>query len=293
MFLVGFFVVACAIYDESLSKGTPVTEGPSTVFGATGWGIGVGGAGPAAGTGSGRGGASEGGAAGSAGKGEGGSGGSGGASIADAAADADAGDGVADGGGPPNGRPTSIAIMGTDASPLAVPSSSGGAYSRLCPSNTVLIGYRGTVNPADASINFLRSFEGICGSLAVTGTTTFAVETHGGPTLSKVGDTDGTLVQTSMCPDNQVVVAFGAHTGSFIDSIAFACAPLVISAGAAGFELSIGSRTTVTAIGGPRGMTLRQGDCPPGTIGIGHAGKAGQDINSFGLLCGTPKLTLD
>src|SRR5690242_15558483 len=80
-FLAGFFVVACAIYDESLlTKGTPATQGPSTVFGATGWGIGAGGAGPVAGTGSGRGGASEGGASGSGGKGESGSGGNGGTS---------------------------------------------------------------------------------------------------------------------------------------------------------------------------------------------------------------------
>ncbi len=286
MFLAGFFVAACAIYDESLLGNEKTTTGPSTVFGATGWGIGAGGNGPVAGTDSGQGGAS---GIGKGGAGSGG-GGSGGTSISDAAVEADAAGAVGDGGVPPPTRPASITIMGADASPLATPSASGGAYSRLCPRDMVLIGYVGTVNPPDASVNFLRSFEGICGSLVVTGSTTYSVETRPGPKLSKVGDTDGELVQTSSCPENQVVVAYAAHTGSFIDSIAFACAPLEISQGASGFELSIGPRTTIAAIGGPRGMTLRQGDCPQGTIALGHAGKAGHDIDSFGLICGAPML---
>jgi hypothetical protein len=153
-----------------------------------------------------------------------------------------------------------------------------------------VIGYKGTVNEPDASVNWLRSFQPICGTLVVTGDETFAVQTLPSETLAQVGDTNGSVAQTVMCPPDQMVVGFGAHSGSFIDSIAFSCAPLEIVSTDAGYAVVVGGATTMASIGGPRGMTLTLVTCPIGTIAVGSAGKAGRDINSFGLLCGTPTL---
>jgi hypothetical protein len=141
-------------------------------------------------------------------------------------------------------------------------------------------------------VNYLRSFEAICASLSVRGTTSYSVTTLRTETLSQVGDTKGSLVQLVLCPPNEIIVGFGVRSGSFIDSIAFSCAPLVISSTPFGYALSLGSKTTMTGIGGPRGMTFTEVDCAPGMVAVGHTGKAGRDINSFGLICGTPALVL-
>jgi hypothetical protein len=274
LFVGWFALTGCVVYDETIvPRGSGSGGGgPSTVFGAT-WGVGSGGTGRADGAG------------GTAGHGE--------ASVGDAR-DVENDDGwetaVDDAGSSPP-RPTGIAVSGAIASPLAAPSTSGTTYARVCPRDTVVIGYTGTVNLPDASVNYLRSFQAVCGSLAVAGISTYAVEVLPNETLAQVGDTKGTLLQAVMCPPNQIVVGFGAHSGSFIDSLAFSCAPLEISEpDASSFELLVGAPTTMAAIGGPRGMTLTQVQCPEGTIAVGHAGKAGHDINSFGLLCGTPSL---
>jgi hypothetical protein len=275
------------MYDESMvPRGTvAATSGPSTVFDTTGWGIGSVGAGPSAGGG---GGAEE---------------RDGGHAAADARddespvdAEGDASSEAADGEideDASTGRPVGIAIAGTVASALASPSASGGAYARNCPRDAVVIGYMGTVNAPDASVDWLRSFQPICGSLTVTGVPPYVVETSSSATLAQVGDTRGDIDQTVVCPPDQVVVGFGAHSGSFIDSIAFTCAPLDIASGDAGYELSVGETTALAAIGGPRGMTFTQVQCPPGAVAVGNAGKAGRDINSVGLLCGTPSLVFE
>jgi hypothetical protein len=269
--LVGLVVllasVRCAYYDASIVvQGNAGGAGPPTVFVTTGgWAIG------------GRGGAT------------GGATNDAGSSREDAN---DAGDGAdEDGARPP--RPTAITITGETASPSASPSASGGAYGLTCPPDSAVIGYKGTVNNPDASVNYLRSFQAICGALSVTGSSTYAVETSAGNSLAQVGQTNGELVQNVMCPPNTVVVGFGAHSGSFIDSIAFTCAPLEITTEAESYTLSIGPSVSLPAIGGPRGMTLTDARCPAGSIAVGHAGKAGRDINSFGLLCGTPSLVVE
>jgi hypothetical protein len=281
-----FVMTGCVIYDETLvARGSAsVPGGPSTVFGATGWNVGVGSIGGTTG----QGGATAAGTGGSVGIG----GASDGAVLDDASGTGgESGTGLDDGGHRP--RPTGVTITSTAASRLVAPSTSGTGYFGSCERDAVVIGYVGTVNPPEVDVNYLRSFQAICASLVVTGTTSYAVATRRTETLAPVGDTRGTLVQTVLCPSDEIVVGFGVHSGSFIDSIAFSCAPLVVSSTLSGYSLSLGAKTTMSSIGGPRGMTFTQAECAPDAVAVGHTGKAGRDINSFGLLCGTPALVIE
>src|SRR5690349_19183165 len=140
--------VRCAYYDASIAAGSAGGAGPPTVFVTTGgWAIG------------GRGGA--GGATNDAGP----------SHDAASVSDGPSGDGADDDGGRPP-RPTAITIVGGAASASAAPSASGGAYDLSCPRDSAVIGYKGTVNRPDASVNYLRSFQAICGALSVTGSST-------------------------------------------------------------------------------------------------------------------------
>jgi hypothetical protein len=188
-------------------------------------------------------------------------------------------------------RPTGIALSGSTRSSQASPSTSGSSYVRVCQPDEVIVGYIGTAHPPDVFENWLRSFEAICASLSVAGTTSYAVEARPSETLARVGNIVGEVVQTATCPANQIVVGFTAHTGAFVDSLEFVCAPLRIS-NAPPYALSIGGGTTLMRVGGPRGDKLVQAQCPRGTLTVGHSGRAGDAIDSFGLLCATPSVVV-
>jgi hypothetical protein len=274
--------VGCVVYDETLlgRENGGGAGGPSTAFvtSGTGWSIGTDGA-----LGTGGAAPSDAGAPDSEGKGD--------SRDVGAGAGGASGSEGSDGGTP--ARPTAVTITTMAASPLVAPSTSGTGYFRSCARDAVVIGYTGTVNPPEVLVNYLRSFQAICASLAVTGSTTYAVETRQSETLAQVGDTLGSLVQTVVCPPSEIVVGFGVRSGSFIDSIAFSCARLVVSSTPSGYALSLGTKTTMGIIGGPRGMTFTQAECAAGMVAVGHTGKAGRDIDSFGLLCGTPALVVE
>jgi hypothetical protein len=160
---------------------------------------------------------------------------------------------------------------------------------RACQGDEVIVGYIGTAHPPDVFENWLRSIEALCASLTITGTTTYAVETRPAEKLARVGNIVGEVVQTATCPPNQIVVGFTAHTGAFIDSLEFVCAPLQISS-TPPYALSIGRETTLMRIGGPRGDTTFQAQCPRGALATGHSGRSGDAIDSFGLLCESPSI---
>jgi hypothetical protein len=259
------------------NAGAATTGGGGGAGGAT---SGAGGTGGSAGAG-GSGGA--GGAAGAGGKG--GSGGTGGASGSGgkAGGNVDA--------GPPPLKPTAITLGTSMATSLEAPST-GTAFSERCRTNEVLIGYRGTVDPPTSQINYLRNFEAVCGTLSITGTTTYRVATTQAEALTTQGTDTGSIIQTALCPTNQVVVGFGGRDGSFIDALTFSCAPLTISGTSPNFTLSIGAATDTSAIGGPGGLPFTAVECPANTIAVGHAGRADGDIEGFGLLCARPTLVV-
>jgi hypothetical protein len=281
------------------NAGVATSTGAAGTTGTAGTG-GAGGAGGAGGSGGTSGASGAGGSSGASGSGgTGGSGGTSGASGAGGGGKAGAGgaggasgNGGAGGAGGSPPRPTGITLNPVSTpSGQRAPSVGGGAFSQTCATNEVLIGYTGTVDAPDASTNYLRSFQAICGSLSITGTTTFSVRTTQAEPLPVRGMASVTA-QTRMCAANQVIVGFGGRSGGYIDQLAFVCAPLTISGTSPNFTLSIGAQTTLTGLGGPGGSPFTAMPCPGGMVAVGDEGRDGQAIDSFGLLCSTPTLVV-
>ncbi len=96
----------------------------------------------------------------------------------------------------------------------------------------------------------------------------------------------------SMCPADEVVVGFTGTSGSGFDQVAFVCAPLSAPEAGAGDPLSIGPTTTLASVGGS-GSDAYQDACPSGQVARGSNSRSGEWVDAFGLVCGTPTLSLD
>jgi hypothetical protein len=213
----------------------------------------------------------------SAGGGGAGTGGAGGMTVVEA--------------GPP-AAPTGVKIGAqTTPSETRVPSPGGTPYSDQCPTDQVLIGFKGTVDAAGGQ-TYLRSVQGVCGSLTISGSGTYSV------TVAQAGQltartSPSAVAQSVNCPSNQVVVGFGGRSGGYIDALDFRCAPLTIGGTSPNFTLSIGNISTTGIIGGATGGSqFPDVDCGNGMVAVGQAPHAGAAIDSFGLICATPSLTI-
>jgi hypothetical protein len=193
--------------------------------------------------------------------------------------------------GPP-AAPTAVSI-GTQTTPSEVraPGVGGTTYSDLCPANQVLIGFKGTVDAAGGQ-TYLRSVQGICGTLTVTGSGTYAVAVTQAGQLP-VRQSASAVAQSVNCGANQVIVGFGGRSGGFIDALRFRCAPLTIGGASPNYTLALGSIVTTGIIGGATGGSdFADIDCASGMVAVGQAPHAGAAIDAFGLVCATPSLTI-
>jgi hypothetical protein len=239
------------------------------------------------------------GAAGSEDPGVGGAGGDGGSSSPDDAGESAAGNSGGGGAGGvvaveagPAPVPTDVAI-GAQTTPSATraPSAGGTAYSDVCPANQALIGFKGTVDAA-GGMSYLRSVQGVCGNLAVTGSGPYMVTIAQAGTLP-VRESASAVAQSITCLSNQVMVGFGGRSGGFIDALTFRCAPLTIGGTAPSYKLGLGTVTTTGIIGGATGgVDFASIDCGAGMVAVGQAPHGGAAIDSFGLVCATPSLTV-
>jgi hypothetical protein len=151
----------------------------------------------------------------------------------------------------------------------------------------------GTVDPPDASSNWLRGFQAICGTLKVSGTGPYAVQTTRAETLPAPGLGMGSTMQSRLCATDQVVVGFGGQSGGYIDQLDFICAPLAIGGSSPTFTLSVGAPSApLGRLGGPSGRPFAAIHCGANQVAVGDAGRAGQFVDAFGLLCATPSLVV-
>jgi hypothetical protein len=193
--------------------------------------------------------------------------------------------------GPPPVVPTDVTI-GTQTTPSALqsPSAGGAVYSDLCPADQLLIGFKGTVDAA-GGMTYLRSVQGVCGTLSVTGSGPYKVNVTQAGQLS-VRQTASAVAQSVTCPANQVIVGFGGRSGGFIDALDFRCAPLTIGGMSPSYTLGPGSISTTGIIGGATGgSAFADIDCGAGKVAVGQAPHAGAAIDAFGLVCASPTLT--
>jgi hypothetical protein len=162
----------------------------------------------------------------------------------------------------------------------------GTAYTDTCPGSQAVIGYQGYITPPSVGLTLVGGIQALCAEIFLSAT---GVESIPGATLPVRGTSqNGPWMQ--VCPAGEVVVGFSGHSGDFLDRVAFVCAQLGTSDGEGGEEiLSIEGETTLPFAGGDGGTPYAV-TCPPGQIARGSNLFAGEWVNLFGLVCGTPAL---
>jgi hypothetical protein len=164
-------------------------------------------------------------------------------------------------------------------------------FSQTCMPGEVVVGYTGSED-GTANTNQLQSLQGFCATLSVRGTSTLEVSTIPSDSMPMVGLAAGSVSQTQMCPDGEMVVAFSGRSGSDIDQIAIVCAPIVIEGTYPHYRMSIGEPDQRPPVGNGGGAPFDVIACPIGQVAIGDEGRASTIVNTFGLLCATPALVL-
>jgi hypothetical protein len=191
-------------------------------------------------------------------------------------------------------NPTGIQVTGETDTLLFGNSTGGGMFAEVCAPNEVLVGFpHATMDSSDASASpWLKSTDAQCASLALSGTGPYTVTITQTLALGIRG-LSSDLMQSSMCPADQVMVGFTGNSGDFIDSLAPICAPLTVAGDATnGYSLQIGQPTVVTQrIGGLGGGFFGEIYCGPGQIVRGWTGFSGNWFDKFGVICGDASLS--
>jgi hypothetical protein len=197
-------------------------------------------------------------------------------------------DGIVD-----EGCPSAIAIGAPGPSQILGSATGGGAFNDPCPAGQVLIGIGGSTG------GWIDTIYGICGVLGLH--TTTAVTPYSYDVTIAVGatlPTEGTLGSSDMlwqanCPTNQAVVAVAGNSGTGMDHVTLSCAPLTISGSPSSFALHQGTVTTLAPegdVGG--GSPFTPAVCPDPQVMSLVSGTAGQWVNTLGVACATPAITL-
>lgn len=160
------------------------------------------------------------------------------------------------------------------------------AYEDLCPEQQALIGVRGHLafvlgQPTNPIL--IGALEGVCGELALDHGRITVTEASRLPERGQTRDEPFTLI----CPEDEVVVRFAGRSGLLMDQLGFTCASLRVVAETT--RVSLREATTLSPVGGPGGSPFDDG-CAIGQIARGVNMYAGDLIDRFGLVCGTPVL---
>jgi len=182
--------------------------------------------------------------------------------------------------------PSGIVTVGQTATPM-YGGTAGTPYTDTCPTSEVVIGFTGYTTTTSPIV--VGSLQTLCGKLSFT-SPSCQVTVSPGTTLTVRGHVGGMGPWTSMCPANQMVVAFHGRAGFDLDQVAFECAPLVLSKMGSSYRLSTGPVTSLPPEGGTTGPVFQDG-CGTSQVAVGTRGHEGAIIYDLGLLCATPAVT--
>jgi hypothetical protein len=160
----------------------------------------------------------------------------------------------------------------------------GKPFRDACPPGEGLVGARYSIERR----GWLGQIGAICGRIEVSSASPAAFTVGAPRELPIRGLADG-AVRSSLCPTNQVVVGFDGRTGLLVDRLALRCAPLIASAGDPSI-VSLGRIITQPPFGGTGGKPFPTTDCPRGQIANVANVRAGDDVDAFGLVCGSPTI---
>jgi hypothetical protein len=158
-------------------------------------------------------------------------------------------------------------------------------FKDVCAMGGPVVGYTGSIDTtAPTSVGKIAT---VCGKISVDSSSgTCRVLVNAVSTMPMRG-TIGDVPFMQTCPTNQVVVGYQGRAGSYLDQVAFTCAPLVISLGAMGYQLSIGAKTTFSPSGGNGGTAFQDG-CAAGQIVRGtNVTTFSNIVDAVGLICGS------
>ena len=162
------------------------------------------------------------------------------------------------------------------------------AFSQTCGPDEVVTGYEVTAAGLEAGQQ-LESLQGFCSAVSVDWGAGLRVVTTPSAPMAAMGMTGG-APQTQRCPDGEMVVAFSGRSGSDIDQLAIACAPLLIYGAFPRYKLNLGAPEEQPGIGNLGGAPFATISCPKGQVAVGDEGRAATIVNTFGLLCAEVRL---
>jgi len=205
----------------------------------------------------------------------------------------------AGGSGPVTLKPTGVTVANNTHDVVHEVNATNTPFADRCPAGQVLVGFNGTVD-ATGDINgktFLRSAQGICGTLAVSASPPYTVTVTQASPLP-MHEIAAAQQQVALCPANQVMVGFAGRSTStsWVDSVDVRCAPLTIKGTAPKFGLVIGTPAVATSIGGFTGGTaFTPNDCAAGDLAVGQIVRTivnGTQLGAFGVQCATASISL-
>jgi hypothetical protein len=225
---------------------------------------------------------------------------SGGSGGADATIEAEAGSTGGEGGvegssdasgpteeGPPDAPPScpqGISFVPTSQTPLHGDADGGVPAVDDCPAGQVVVGYDVYEDVGNDLIGKLATR---CGILSVSQPNCEIVVSDGA-TLPARGRQWNTQI-LHRCPTDQMMVGARMRTGSALDQISIGCAPLILTAQGATYQISFGSITWLPPIGGTGGMPAEE-LCPTGQVVTGSVTWSDVWVNAIAFDCSTPAL---
>ncbi len=171
----------------------------------------------------------------------------------------------------------------------------GSVSSDVCPTNQVVIGYRGSlssdvfVNAPGPATPVIGVIQTLCGALSLGDASSSELSIASGAVLAARGMDPG-AAWSANCPPDEVVEGFSGRRGFYLDQVQITCAGWTLSPLDAAPGLAIAGTTTLAATGGGGGMPFPFEQCPRGEMATGTTIQAGQYVEGFGLICAAPSL---
>lgn len=181
--------------------------------------------------------------------------------------------------------PTGVALTGATSTTQFGNLTGGSAFADACPAGQAVIGYHGFL----ASQGWHGRIQTLCGTLSLGTGVTPTVTLDAGALLPLRGAV-GVTEWARTCDTDQVVVGFAGRSGALIDQLTFVCAPLEISLQGQSYVITVGQTQQTAAVGGAGGNAFALTSCPAGAIATASNIRAGDNVDAFGLGCGSVSL---
>jgi len=181
--------------------------------------------------------------------------------------------------------PTGVALTGATSTAQYGNLNGGTAFSDACPAGQIVSGYHGFL----ASQGWHGQIQALCATLTLGAGVTPRVTLAAGETLPLRGKF-GAVEWTRTCGTDEIVVGFVGRSGALIDQLTFVCAPLEISIQAGAYVITVGQTSEIAVVGGAGGSAFPLTLCPAGAIATVSNIRAGDNLDAFGLGCGSVSL---